>query len=155
MIGGVIFLITTTLAQAQYLSCKPDGSCNTGYVCQSAGHTGNGGLCVPDDGRVYLRGATRPTSGGGFSGFFGAIAAAAKSLIAPAVAPTPAPAYIPIRQARPATIATDRATIPCTSEKSGGNGGSTGWALTRSYFFEGSACCLNPNDVRCTPATAC
>jgi hypothetical protein len=58
------------------------------------------------------------------------------------------PPNIPTTQKNPATT-------PCVSAQSGSNRNATGWALTRSYFFEGSACCLDPNDSRCTPATAC
>lgn len=132
MIGGVIFLITTALAQAQYSPCNPDGSCNTGYVCQSAGHSGNAGLCVPNDGRVYLRNATRPTSEA--SSFRDIITSAANAASAAADAAknffnprptvdtaryTPLPARPATRPATALTTAQNTGVQPCTPGASG------------------------------------
>lgn len=126
------------------VACIPDSSCNDGNSRSFSSRA-----AVPVE---------QPSSRAG--SFVSALFNFIRS--APAVISAPVPAYIPTQQVRPTIIPLDipttqknPATIPCVSTQSGSNKNAAGWALTRSYFFEGSACCLDPNDSRCIPTTAC
>lgn len=143
------FILITPIAYANHdIVGDRCAALNDGTSPCHYGNSANGYECKKI---CNWRTAERPTSGGGFSGFFGAIVTAAKNLITPASAP----AYIPTQQARPTTIiplyipptATNPATVPCISEKSSNNN-IGGWALKAQC----DACKADPN---CNPATRC